>query len=146
VNDYLAEILRDAGYEAQIEEVQSADYFGMIGQPDLAPDLMFSVQPGDGAAPANWFDLFLTTYGALNVGGAGTPEADELMVQGNSPPGGEDPDYQAYSDASDLIVEQGSWIPLADTPTLFVHPESLSNIQMHMTVSPAVWVQDLERS
>jgi peptide/nickel transport system substrate-binding protein len=145
VNDYLATILRDAGYDAQIVEVQSADYFGFIGVPDQAPTLTFSVQPGDGAAPANWFDLFMTTYGALNVGGIGSPEADALMVQGNSVPAPADPDFQSYSDASDLIVEQGGWIPIADTPTIFVHPEDLTNVQMHMTVSPAVWVQDLRR-
>ena len=145
VNDYLATILRDAGYDAQIVEVQSADYFGFIGVPDQAPTLTFSVQPGDGAAPANWYDLFMATHGALNVGGVGTAAADALMVQGNSVPAPADPDYQAYSDASDLIVEQGGWIPIADTPTIFVHPTELSNIEMHMTLSPAVWVQDLRR-
>jgi peptide/nickel transport system substrate-binding protein len=145
VNDYLASILRDAGYKTQIVKVQSADYFGFIGKPDQAPTLTFSVQPGDGAAPANWYDLFLKTDGALNVGGVGTARADALMVQGNSVPAPADPDYQAYSDASDLIVQQGGWIPIADTPTLFVHSPKLTNVEMHMTLSPAVWAQYLHR-
>jgi peptide/nickel transport system substrate-binding protein len=145
VNDYLASILRDAGYKTQIVKVQSADYFGFIGKPDQAPTLIFSVQPGDGAAPANWYDLFLKTDGALNVGGVGTARADALMVQGNSVPAPADPDYQAYSDASDLIVQQGGWIPIADTPTIFVHSPKLTNVKMHLTLSPAVWVQDLHR-
>ena len=146
VNEYLAEILRDAGYEVVLEPHQVADYFGFIGNPDITPNLVFSVQPGDGAAPANWFDLFMTTYGALNVGGTGSPDSDALMVAGNSPPAGEEPDYESYSAASDLIRDQGGFIPIADVATVFVHQPELANVQMHVTLPPAFWIADLTPS
>lgn len=143
-NDYIAGVLRDAGFKVRTVAVPNADYFGMIGAPEKAPSLMLSNQPGDGAQPANWFDLFLRTDGALNVGGVGNAEVDKLLDEGNAVPSGKDPDYDAYSKASDLARDQGWIIPIANVNTLYAHSKQLTGVEMHLVLSPAIWLADLK--
>jgi len=144
VNEFVAEVLRAAGYQVQIVQVPAADYFGFVGAPDKAPSLMLSNQPGDGSQPSNWYDLFFRTDGALNVGGVGSPDVDRLLDQGNAVPTGKDPDYDAFSKAADLIRDQGAMIPIADVNTLYVHNLGLTGVEMMLVLSPAFWIADLK--
>ena len=145
VNDYVAEVLRDAGYEVEITPVTSPEYFGMVNAPELAPNMIFSIQPDDGAHPDNWFSLFLKSGAALNVGGIGIPEADALMDEANAVPAGQPIDEALYGRAGDILSEQVHFVPIADVPTRFVHSNDLSNLQMHFVVPPAVWLQNITK-
>lgn len=147
VTDYLVELLRDAGFEAQSRAVPVADYFGYIQAPDIAPNLTISTQPADGTHPDNWFRLFLHTTGSLNVGGAGLPETDALMDQAVALPPGEDAAVdELYSQASDILRDDAQLIPIADVPVVWAASTTLESLPSFFAVPQAVWVSQLKRS
>jgi len=145
VNDYIGDILTDAGFEVQQVPATSPEYFGYLGAPDVTPNLVFSAQSDDGIHPDNWFRLFLSTTGALSVGGIGLPEADALMDEGNLSPAGAAPDLEKYSEASDLLAEAVHYIPLADVAPRYVFGTDITGLTNHRISPPAIWVADLAR-
>jgi len=145
INDYVSEVLRDAGFTVEQAPFQYTEYFGLIGNPDITPNLVFSIQPDDGAHPYNWFSLFLTSDAALNVGGYGLAEADALIAEANAVPAGQDIDEELYGEAGDLLAESAQFIPIADVATRYVHANDLSGLVMHKVLPPAVWLQNLVR-
>lgn len=147
VTDYLVELLRGAGFEAQSRAVPVADYFGYIGAPDVAPNLAVSTQPADGTHPDNWFRLFLHSAGSLNVGGAGLPETDALMDEAVAMPPGDDAAVdELYSQAADLLVEDAQLIPIADVPVMWATSTAIAGVPSFIAVPQAVWISLVERS
>ena len=147
VTDYIVELLRTAGFDAQSRAVPVADYFGYIGAPDLAPNLTVSTQPADGTHPDNWFRLFLYSAGSLNVGGAGLPETDALMDQAiATPPGDDEAVNELYSQASDILRDDGQLIPIADVPVVWATSGAVQGVPSFFAVPQAVWISQLERT
>ena len=144
-NEFVAEVLRSAGFTVQIVPVVGADYFGLIAAPDKAPTLMLTNQPGDGTQPANWFDLFYRSDGALNVGGVGNAEIDQLLDAGNAVPSGQKPDYDKYEQAAEAMLATGGIIPVADLKQLFVSGTSITGLKMHLVSAPAFWISEIKK-
>ena len=146
ISDYVSEVLRGAGYTVEQVPFQYSEYFGYIGKPDKTPNLVFSIQPDDGAHPYNWFSLFLTSTAALNVGGYGLAEADALIAKANAVPAGQPIDNALFGQAGDLLAADAQFIPIADVPSRFVHANNISNLKMHKVLPPALWLEYLKRS
>lgn len=146
IADYTADVLTTAGFKVERRQYTSPDYFGMIGAPDKAPHLMLSTQPDDGVHPDHWYRIWMYTKGALNVGNAGSPEADALMDKANATPPGEEPPYELYAQAGKLVTDAGHFIPIADAPVIWVTKPDLAGATVRFASNQGLVIEALKRA
>jgi len=144
-NEFVAEILRGAGYTVTMVPLPGADYFGLIGDPTKAPALTLTNQPGDGTAPANWFDLFYLSAGALNVGGVGNDTIDGLLAAAGARPASQPADTATYSQAAAAMAATGGILPIADPKQLYVSGKGITGLKMQVVSPPSFWVSEIKK-
>jgi peptide/nickel transport system substrate-binding protein len=145
LNDDVAEILEKAGFTVKSQEFTLAKYFEFVGNPKGSPTITISTQPDDGVHPDNWYRIWMHTAGALNVGAAGTAEADALFDQANSTPPAEGIPYELYSQGGKIVTDAGMFIPIADAPVIWVTQSDLKGVTVRAAADQALVVKLLKR-
>jgi peptide/nickel transport system substrate-binding protein len=145
LSDDLAAILQKAGFKVQLSEFTIGKYFEFVGQPKNAPTIVVSTQPDDGVHPDNWYRIWMHTQGALNVGAAGTAEADALFDQANATPPAEGIPYDLYSQGGKIVTDAGMFIPVANAPIIWVTQADLENVTVRDASDQALVLQLLKR-
>jgi peptide/nickel transport system substrate-binding protein len=145
LNDYMVDILKQAGFTVTSKEFTLSEYFGFVGKPEASPSLVVSTQPDDGVHPDNWYRIWMHTKGALNIGGAGLPAADKLFDQADATPPSKGIPYQLYSDGAKLVTDAGHFIPVADAPVIWVTQPDIKGVTVRDASDQALVIQLLRR-
>lgn len=143
-NATLAELvqldLENAGLNATTRAIPIAQLFDLPNDPAQAPDLIIQTTNPDAAHPDTWARIYMSTGGGGNYLNFDDPAVDRLLNAGLAATTPQAVD-QAYGEAGNLLVKDGSFIDIADVNDAIVTRNTLTGFY-HVPSMP--WYYNLD--
>jgi peptide/nickel transport system substrate-binding protein len=140
VAEFMVSLLKQVGIVATVHVVPLDQESGLGHDLQHAPDIWLSQNYPDAAHPATQVGVFFQTGAALNLLGYSSNRVDSLAAEAATLTNAVQRD-QAYLAISQILIQDGAFIPLADIKDVIVYRDDL----IDLNTRPALpWAVDYE--